>query len=97
MILGEIDVARVNPCRSGQSEPSVHMSWFAPHRPATVTQFPGATRDLPLTRWMASTRLDHMERLRMGDDVSRGQKEGSVEVLHQYLSKYNGIVRRSFM
>ena len=38
VILGEMDVARVNPYRSGQSEPPVHMAWFAPHRPATVTE-----------------------------------------------------------
>ena len=41
MILGEMDIARVNPYRSGQSEPPVHMALFAPHRPTTVTEFRG--------------------------------------------------------
>ena len=42
MTLGEMDVARVNPYRSGQNEPPVHMAWFAPHRPATVTEWSSA-------------------------------------------------------
>ena len=31
VVLGEMDVARVNPYRSGQGKPSVHLAWFAPH------------------------------------------------------------------
>ena len=41
VILGEMDVARVNPSRSGQGEPPVHMAWFAPQRLAAATQFRG--------------------------------------------------------
>ena len=44
-----------------------------------------------------STRPDHIWRRRMEDDVSRGQKRGSVEVSHQYLGKYSDIVCQSFM
>ena len=59
-VLGELEVAQANPFRSGQGETPAHMAWFAPHRPAAVTQFRGegggaATQGLPLTRWTTST------------------------------------------
>ena len=96
MLLGGMDVAQVNPYRSGQSKLPVHMAWFAPHRPATVTEFRG-DQGLPVTQWTMPTRPNHMGRRRMGDDVSRGQKGGSVEVSYQYLGKYNDIVCWSFI
>ena len=81
MVLGEMDVARVNPYRSGRGEPPSHLACFAPYRPAVVTQFRGGGRLeislLALTRWTTSTRLGWHRAF--GDDVWRGQKEGSVE------------------
>ena len=41
VILREMDVARVNPYRSGQGEAPVHVALPAPHRPAEVTDHRG--------------------------------------------------------
>ena len=77
-VLGEMNVARVNPCQSGQGEPPFHLVCLAPHRPAADTQFRGGgTRGLPLTRWTTFTRPGCHRALgdgRMGDDVWREQK-----------------------
>ena len=32
LVLVVLNIARVNPYRSDQSEPPGHMAWFAPHR-----------------------------------------------------------------
>ena len=46
MILGEMDVARAKPDRSGQNDPPSEKAWFAPHRPAAVTNFRGDSRSV---------------------------------------------------
>ena len=63
MVLGEMDVARVNQYRPGLGEPPLHFACFAPHRSELVRSpiSPGVgwgrgTRGLALTRWTTSTR-----------------------------------------
>ena len=67
VVLGEVDVARVNPCRSGQGEPPVHLAWFA-----AVTPFRVRLELCPLPGGRRPPGPDD------ADDVWRGQKEGSV-------------------
>ena len=64
VILGEMDVARVNPYRSGQGEPPIHIAWFAPHRPPAVTHS-GVVGDLK----SASFPVDDAHQARIADGV----------------------------
>ena len=41
VVLGEMDVTQVNPYRSGQGKPPVHMAWLAPNRQSAVTDYWG--------------------------------------------------------
>ena len=45
VVLGEMDVARMNPYRSGQGEPPVHMAWFASPPASGSHPIPGAGGD----------------------------------------------------
>ena len=40
----QMDVARVDPYRSGQGGPPAHTAQFAPHRPAAATRYRGGGR-----------------------------------------------------
>ena len=91
VILGDMAVARVNPYRSCQSEPLVHMAWFASPRPTTVPNSEGRSRS-------AYYPVDDVHQAgshRASEDgggrgpVRPRTKGGSVEVSHQYLGKYN--------
>ena len=78
LVLGEMDVARMNPHRSDQGTPS------APGLVRTPTAsgshpIPGVTLGLPLTRWTTSTRPGSCRASGIGDGVWRGQNAGSVE------------------
>ena len=86
MVLGEMDVAQVNPFRFGQGQPPVLSDGldgrFQSRRPTTVTQFRGGGGDSrsALTRWMTPTRpgLYILGVGGMGDAIVRGQKEASI-------------------
>ena len=54
-VLGEMDVARVNPYPFG-GQPPVLSTWFQPRRPMAVTQCRGTTQSLPLTQWATFTK-----------------------------------------
>ena len=41
LVLGELDVAQVKPCPSGQGQPPVHSAWFQPRRQTAVTHYWG--------------------------------------------------------
>ena len=45
MVLGEMDVTRVNPYRFGQGHPPVLSAWFQCCRPTAVTQIRGGGGD----------------------------------------------------
>ena len=78
LVLGEMDVARVNSYRSGQGEPPVHMAWFVPHRPPAVTQFRGRLEVGLFPGGRLPPGPDYIGCWGLGDDVWRGHKEGSV-------------------
>ena len=75
LVLGEMDVARVNRSDQGTS------SALDPVRAPTVSDCDpilGATPGQPLTRWTTSTRPGLRRASGMGMMFARGQKEGSV-------------------
>ena len=84
VVLGEVDVAQVNQYRSGKGEPSVHMAWSAPHRPAAVTQLQEGGGRHEVSHLPGGRRPpgpDYVGLWGMRDDTWREQKEGSVEHL----------------
>ena len=86
VILREMDVVWVNPYRSGQSEPPVHTAWLAltgkPRSPNFGRDSRSASYPVDNVHQAGSHRA-----LEDGDNVCREQKEGSVEVPRQYLSR----------
>ena len=56
VVLGEMDVARVNPYRYGQGQPPSALDPVSAPPANGDHPIPGAIRDLPLTRWTTSTR-----------------------------------------
>ena len=90
----------MSPCRSGQGEPPVHLAWLATHGPATVTQCPGGGGggDSRPASYPEDVHQVGSHSVPGGWEMTwvEDKKEGLVEERHQYLSKYNGIVCRSF-
>ena len=79
MVLEEMEATRVNPYRSGQGEPPVHLTWFPPPPASGGHPMPGG--DLK----SASCSVDDVHQARVtqgrvfgdgrgGGDVWRGQK-----------------------
>ena len=78
LVLGEMNIARVSPYRSGQGEPPLLMAWSAPQMPAAANQFRGGGRHevgpvevLPGGRRPPGQ--DYIGRWGMGDDMRRAQ------------------------
>ena len=65
MLLGKVNVARVNPYRSCQGEPPMHLACLAPYRPVAVTQSGGDSRS-------SSYPVDDVPQARMTYDVVGG-------------------------
>ena len=81
MVLGEMDVARMNPYRSGQGEtPSAHgLDCTPPARGVTQFRGGGSIGGLPLSQWTTSARPGLLKALGDGGLREwRGQKEGSM-------------------
>ena len=73
LVLGEVDVARVNPYRFGQGQPPVHSAWFRPRRPTAITQFRGRYEVSHLPGGRRPPGPGYVGR-GMGDDMRRGKK-----------------------
>ena len=90
VVLGKMDVVWVNPYRSGQGEPPVHLVWVAPYRPAAVIRLRGRGRGrLFVCLFLGGRRPpgpDYTGRWGIRDNVWKGQKEGSVVVLILHLT-----------
>ena len=77
VVLGEMDAAQVNPYRFGRDQRPVQLAWSQRRRLTAVTK---ARRRLEVCLLPGGRRLpdpDDLGRWGMGDDVRRGQKEGS--------------------
>ena len=76
VVLEEMDVARAKPKTPATSDASL--------QPAAAAYCPAGNPRPPLSRWTTSTRPGARRALGMGDDVWRGQTDGSVEDLILY-------------
>ena len=71
MVLREMDVARVKPKTLATRDASF--------QPAAATYCPAGSQRPPLSQWTKFTRPGEHRELGMGDDVWRGQTDGSVD------------------
>ena len=85
VVLGEMDVTRVNPCRFGQGQTPVHTAWFQPRQSQSVTQFRGQCEigHLPGGRGLPGPNYVGLQG--MGDDMWRGENEGSLRNTFQFM------------
>ena len=79
VVLGEMDVARVNPYRFGQGQPPLLSAWFQARRPKAVTQFRGRLDVFLLADGRRPPGPDYIGRWGTGDKVWENKKTNQLK------------------